>query len=112
MIKLERGKTHRLRLVNVGSVAHQTFSIDEHIMTVIEADGTIIVPYTTTRLSIAPGQRYSVLVRADRISRGGSSWLRADRSQRENEEVSLVVSRLFTFMTSVSPTLAEMGGRG
>lgn len=38
------------------------FSIDQHLLTVIEADGVIIEPYVTTRILIAPGQRYSLLV--------------------------------------------------
>lgn len=54
-VLLEKHKTHRLRLVNVGSVGHQTFSIDRHRLTVIEADGVVIKPYVTTRVSIAPG---------------------------------------------------------
>lgn len=78
-IKLAHNKTHRLRLINVGSVGHQTFSIDHHTLTVIEADGSLVEPFTTTRLSIAPGQRYSVLVTTDRGAREGSVfWLRAE----------------------------------
>ncbi|CBQ71635.1 related to multicopper oxidase [Sporisorium reilianum SRZ2] len=75
-INLEHGKTHRLRFVNVGSVGHQTVSLDEHVLTVIEADGVVVQPYETTRLSIAPGQRYSVLVTADRSLK--KFWLRAE----------------------------------
>ncbi|KAI3476732.1 hypothetical protein L1887_61696 [Cichorium endivia] len=78
-IALQRNKTHRLRIVNVGSVGHQTFSIDRHALTVIEADGSLIVPYNTTRLSVAPGQRYSVLVPAHQtVELGGSFWLRTE----------------------------------
>lgn len=76
--KLEEGKNHRLRLINVGSVGHQTFSIDHHLLTVIEADGNLIIPYTTTRLSIAPGQRYSVIVKADQTSPSNAFWLRTE----------------------------------
>ncbi|KAJ1018519.1 hypothetical protein NDA16_004801 [Ustilago loliicola] len=76
-IQLEQGKTHRLRLINVGSVGHQTFSIDHHMLTVIESDGSIVEPYTTTRLSIAPGQRYSVLVSANQPGTK-AFWLRSE----------------------------------
>lgn len=80
VIELEPRKTHRLRLVNVGSVGHQTFSIDEHVLTVVEADGVVVEPYVTTRVSIAPGQRYSVLVTADQAGDGGEAgfWLRSE----------------------------------
>lgn len=78
-IQVEQNKRHRLRLINVGSVGHQTFSIDQHTLTVIEADGSIIEPYTTTRLSIAPGQRYSVLVNANQETDNSSKfWLRSE----------------------------------
>lgn len=52
----------RLRLINVGSVANQFVSIDHHTLTVVEVDGTLIKPFTIRRLTIAPGQRYSVIV--------------------------------------------------
>lgn len=52
----------RLRLINVGAVANQFVSIDHHTFTVIEVDGTLIKPFTIRRLTIAPGQRYSVIV--------------------------------------------------
>lgn len=74
-ITLTPEKTSRLRLVNVGAVGHTTFSIDEHMLEVVEADGTPIVPFTTTRLSVAPGQRYSVLVKGKSDDR--PVWIRA-----------------------------------
>jgi FtsP/CotA-like multicopper oxidase with cupredoxin domain len=49
------------------------------VLTVIEADGSLIEPYTTTRLSIAPGQRYSVLVETDKArSQGNTFWIRSE----------------------------------
>lgn len=55
-------------------MGHQTFSIDDHRLSVIEADGGVVEPYVTTRVSIAPGQRYSVLVTANQTS-GTTFWL-------------------------------------
>lgn len=42
---LEANKTYRLRLANTGSFAASRFSVDGHILTVIEADGTPVTPY-------------------------------------------------------------------
>ncbi|KAL1406336.1 hypothetical protein Q8F55_008035 [Vanrija albida] len=72
-VGLVAGRRARLRLVNTGAVGHLTLSLDGHVLTVVAADGTPIVPFTTTRLSIAPGQRYDVLV----DPRAGAFWLRA-----------------------------------
>ncbi|MCO5566263.1 hypothetical protein L7F22_019939 [Adiantum nelumboides] len=68
----------RLRLINVGAVANQFVSIDHHTLTIIEVDGTLIKPFTVRRLTIAPGQRYSVIV--DKVENAPKSveefWLR------------------------------------
>lgn len=45
--KFQKGKAHRLRLINSGAAGQQVFSIDEHEMIVIANDFVPIVPYTT-----------------------------------------------------------------
>lgn len=62
VVNLRAGEKTRLRLINVGAVVNQYVSIDDHILTVIEADGQLIKPIRLKRLPIAPGQRYSVLI--------------------------------------------------
>lgn len=57
--------------------AHFKFSIDNHTMTVIEADLVPIVPYTTTTLNIGMGQRYDVIVKADQGAVAKDFWMRA-----------------------------------
>lgn len=57
---LDPTKQHRLRLVNTGSLAVMHFSVDEHLLRVIEADGTDIEPVVTKELPIAPGQRVRI----------------------------------------------------
>lgn len=71
------GTSYRLRLVNVAIDAHFKFSIDNHTITVIAADWVPIVPYTTTTLSIAMGQRYDVIVKADQGAVATDFWMRA-----------------------------------
>lgn len=41
--------------------------IDNHVMTVVSADFTSIVPYQTENLYIHSGQRYNVIVEADQV---------------------------------------------
>ena len=74
--KFVHGRRYRLRLINMAAFAAFDFSIDKHLMRVIEVDGedTVMSGYVNTiRLNVA--QRYSVIVVAD-LS-GGNYWVRA-----------------------------------
>ncbi|KAH3901551.1 uncharacterized protein SCODWIG_03005 [Saccharomycodes ludwigii] len=55
-------KVYRLRLVNAGFFLPFTFSIDAHKLTLVEADGTNIVPHEVDNFDISVGQRYSVFL--------------------------------------------------
>ncbi|EMD36964.1 multicopper oxidase [Gelatoporia subvermispora B] len=76
---LEANKTYRLRLVNTGSFVNMIFSVDSHILTVIEADGTAVEPFDVSSVSIAIAQRYSVLLRTNQTA--GAYWMRAELDQ-------------------------------
>lgn len=70
------GKTHRLRVINAGVEAIQKFSIDGHTLKVMAIDFTPIVPYETTVLTLAIGQRVDVIVKA--IGKPSNSyWMRS-----------------------------------
>ncbi|WAQ83329.1 hypothetical protein PtA15_3A698 [Puccinia triticina] len=74
---VEKKRSYRLRLVNAGSMAPIRFSIDDHSMTVIEADGVEVEPVTFTGgIQIDVGQRYSVVLRADH-EHHEQYWMRA-----------------------------------
>lgn len=75
-IVLDRDKTHRLRIVNVGAFADFQFQIDEHELAVTEVDGTDVHPRSYHRLDINPGQRYSVVISSN-ASSADSFWMRA-----------------------------------
>jgi FtsP/CotA-like multicopper oxidase with cupredoxin domain len=62
--RFKSGKKHRLRLINSGADASQQFSIDGHVMTVIENDYVPIEPYNTTVVTLGVGQRTDVIVQA------------------------------------------------
>lgn len=77
--KFERGKTHRLRLVNAGCEALQRFSIDGHKMTVIANDFVTVEPYETEVVTLGIGQRTDVLVKAN--GKLDAYWMRANISE-------------------------------
>ncbi|PBP25971.1 ascorbase and Cu-oxidase [Diplocarpon rosae] len=78
--KFTTGKTHRLRLVNVGSDGLQRFSIDGHNMTVIANDFVPIKPYTTNVVTLGIGQRTDVLVTANVGKSNSAFWMRSNIS--------------------------------
>ena len=63
--QFQTGKTHRLRLINAGAEAIQKFSIDNHLLTVMAVDFVPIIPYQTTVVTLAVGQRLDILVTAN-----------------------------------------------
>ncbi|KAK9349640.1 Cupredoxin [Lipomyces doorenjongii] len=63
--QFKRGQRYRLRILNSSAFSEMTFSIDDHILNVIEVDSTEVEGSSTYFLSISPGQRYSVIVEAD-----------------------------------------------
>lgn len=93
---LEGNKTYRLRLANTGSFAASRFSVDGHVLTVIEADGTPVTPYEVSFSAFRPfssdgrsappcpqkvsglvidvAQRYSVLLKTNQTA--GAYWMR------------------------------------
>lgn len=76
---LQPNKTYRLRLVNTGSFVAMEFSVDNHTLEVIEADGTAVEPFAVSSLSIAVAQRYSVLLRTNQTA--GAYWFRSGLDQ-------------------------------
>ncbi|KAI9359651.1 laccase [Zopfochytrium polystomum] len=69
------GNTYRLRVVNSGVYAHMKFMIDNHSFQVIAADLVPIVPYNTTVLDVALGQRYDIVFTANQTA--SNYWIRA-----------------------------------
>ncbi|KAJ5902064.1 hypothetical protein N7495_002592 [Penicillium taxi] len=76
-----KGKTYRLRVMNVSSQGFQRFSIDNMNMTVIANDFIPIVPYETDVLSIGIGQRADILIHATGDSTD-AVWMRSDVSEK------------------------------
>ncbi|THU92259.1 hypothetical protein K435DRAFT_672475 [Dendrothele bispora CBS 962.96] len=77
VFNVETGKKTRFRLINAGSHAQFYFSVDEHTVQVIEADGTPVSGSGDLhRIPFHNGQRYSALVDASVGSEGDGFWMR------------------------------------
>ncbi|KAJ2160101.1 ferroxidase fet3 [Coemansia sp. RSA 552] len=63
-LKFAKGKTYRLRLINMSALAMFHFSIDGHQMRVIEVDGVDTEEAVVGNVRLAAAQRTSVLVEA------------------------------------------------
>ncbi|KAG8723224.1 laccase [Ceratobasidium sp. 395] len=74
-LKVQRGKTYRLRLINASAIASYLFGIDSHKITIIEMDGITTQPMVVDQLNILAGQRYSVIVKADQ--KPDTYWINA-----------------------------------
>ncbi|KAH0943521.1 hypothetical protein HID58_003158 [Brassica napus] len=59
------GKTYRLRIGSLTSLSALSFQIEGHNLTVVEADGHYVEPFTVRNLFIYSGETYSVLLKAD-----------------------------------------------
>ena len=57
-----------------GTFADTIFSIDNHPLTVIEADGISVEPYVVSSVDLGVAQRYSVLVTLNQTA--GAYWIR------------------------------------
>ncbi|KAH7891030.1 laccase [Phlebopus sp. FC_14] len=70
-----QGKRYRFRIIGGSCDPWFNFTIDGHTMTIIEADGIETVPVEVDSLPVLAGQRYSVVVTANKpIS---NYWIRA-----------------------------------
>ena len=57
-----------IRRIGSSTLGYFSFEIPNHNLTIVEADGIPVRPYTVSRIEINSGQRYTVLLRADQPS--------------------------------------------
>lgn len=65
-----------LRIVNSGMSGTQVFHLEGHKMVIMETDGILVNPYVVETLSMAVGQRVTVVVRLNDDVREGESALK------------------------------------
>jgi FtsP/CotA-like multicopper oxidase with cupredoxin domain len=73
-VRVEKGETVRLRLINGSSTYALRFQADGHPLTVIASDGQPIKPVRVDNLVMDVGETYDVLLKADQE---GVRWIRA-----------------------------------
>jgi FtsP/CotA-like multicopper oxidase with cupredoxin domain len=115
VFEVEQGLTYRIRIMNTGSFADFKVSIDEHELTVIEADGVDMVPAKVQRVPIHVAQRYSVLLVANRSigMEGEGFWIRAEMNTNcfnvENPALDPSVKAILRYKTpSISHTSSNI----
>ncbi|TDL26288.1 multicopper oxidase 2A [Rickenella mellea] len=67
---------YRLRLIHTGSFPSLRFSIDSHVLTVIEVDGTIVQPMQIAGVQLGVAQRISVLLTTNQ--KPNVYWMRSE----------------------------------
>ncbi|TFK20840.1 laccase 9 [Coprinopsis marcescibilis] len=75
IVNVAQGRRYRIRLISMSCDPDYTFSIDNHDLTIIEADGQLTEPLTVQQLRIFAGQRYSFVLNANQPV--GNYWIRA-----------------------------------
>ncbi|TDL18677.1 laccase [Rickenella mellea] len=76
VINVTQGQRYRFRLISTSCEPNYVFSIDNHTMTVIEADGVETNPVDVDSIQIYAGQRYSFILNANQSV--DNYWIRAD----------------------------------
>jgi hypothetical protein len=79
---ITRGKKYKLRFINTSVDNHFMVSLDNHNMIVIAADLTPIEPYSADWVFVAIGQRYDVIIEANKAI--GNYWFRAEVQDQPN----------------------------
>lgn len=72
-IRVESGKTYRLRVIGATALSFVWLGIQGHNVSIIEADGHYTKPLETSFLQVHGGQRYSVLLRTKSVNELRSS---------------------------------------
>ncbi|OJA15552.1 hypothetical protein AZE42_13767, partial [Rhizopogon vesiculosus] len=85
VINVDHGKRYRFRIIGLSCSPTYNFTIDGHNMTIIEADGVETVPVMVDSLPVLPGQRYSVVVHANKHI--DNYWISALSSLRNQNAI-------------------------
>ncbi|CAN6673298.1 hypothetical protein TRVA0_048S00606 [Trichomonascus vanleenenianus] len=107
LIPVLENKVYRLRLISAGGFSEFDFSIDDHNLTVIEAEGTNVEPFEIEVVRLANAQRYSVLANFSKPREDADGyWLRATMNTNCYEEENPVLSTDLKAVLSY-PSLTE-----
>jgi FtsP/CotA-like multicopper oxidase with cupredoxin domain len=100
-VTVDAGKTYRLRLINAAQLVMVSFAIADHLMTIVQVEGTNVEPVIVESLDLSPGQRYDVLITTDKDP--GAYWI--ETTVRERAIVDVIGRAILRYSgTSGSPT--------
>jgi len=74
-LTVRQGLRYLLRVINSSGMLPFTFSIDGHAMTILHTEANPAIPHTVSEFDIYPGQRYAVVIHANKTI--GNYWIRA-----------------------------------
>ncbi len=97
----------RFRIINASSTYAFRFAIDEHKLSVIATDGALTRPLDVDNLIIDVGERYDVIVNADRPA--ANYWIRAKTLEENKEDHALAVLRYKGAPQALPQTKAAWG---
>ncbi|KAK9474795.1 Cupredoxin [Dipodascopsis tothii] len=103
------GRRYRLRIINTSSLAELSVSLDDHVLSVVEADSTEVEPLDVHYVPLGPGQRYSVLVEADSLL--PAVLLRVHMHKSCFNYVNLALDRDFAAVVEYSAPPIGLAGR-
>ncbi|KAJ7513132.1 laccase, partial [Mycena galericulata] len=111
-VTVSSGLRYRFRFINVACLSAFNVSIDYHSMDVIEIDGTETFPRTVDVVSLWPGQRISVIVRADQ--KIDNYWIRtvpfiAGVSASNQSDVNVAILHYKYAELEVEPASKQIG---
>ena len=81
VVRVVKGKVYRLRFIQASSVEAYNIAVKSHNLTIVEVEGTNIIPVDCDSFNIGAGQRFSALLTADQEP--GSYWLDASIAERD-----------------------------
>ncbi|KZV71499.1 multicopper oxidase [Peniophora sp. CONT] len=82
IVNVKAGTRYRFRLISMSCDPNFVFSIDQHVLTVIEADGNAVKPHEVSSIKIFAAQRYSFVLKADQPA--DNYWIRAIPNSETN----------------------------
>jgi iron transport multicopper oxidase len=108
VVSVRRGTRYRMRLVSLSCDPNYIFSIDNHMMTIIEADGILTDPLTVDSIQIFAAQRYSFILNANQAV--GNYWIRAQPNLGDGTFVNGLNSAILRYNGAprVEPTTPEV----
>lgn len=69
VLTVQPNRKYLLRLISATTLSTVVFGIDQHLMTVVEVDGTLIKPKENVRsIELSSGQRYGVIIETKKQS--------------------------------------------